>query len=149
MSDHYEKYLKYKAKYLNLKKLLQVSGVSQEEKKELTLEEKKVIINNIVIDFIETYYGDGKDEAKQFFQSDINNLDKLLELLLKWNGVNSNASLSKYNKDPKRKDDLAVEMYDKMDEFKNGWFPVMWFDDGILAIRILLDPEVRKLHMPE
>lgn len=149
MSDHYEKYLKYKAKYLNLKKLLQVSGVSKEEKKELTLEEKKVIINNIVIDFIETYYGDGKDEAKQFFQSDINNLDKLLELLLKWNGVNSNASLSKYNKDPKRKDDLAVEMYDKMDEFKNGWFPVMWFDDGILAIRILLDPEVRKLHMPE
>lgn len=62
-------------------------------------------------------------------------MDKLLELLLKWNGVNSNASLSKYNKDPKRKDDLAVEMYDKMDEFKNGWFPVMWFDDGILAIR--------------
>ena len=41
MSDHYEKYLKYKAKYLNLKKLLQVSGASQEEKKELTLEEKK------------------------------------------------------------------------------------------------------------
>ena len=149
MSDHYEKYLKYKAKYLNLKKLLQVSGASQEEKKELTLEEKKVIINNIVIDFIETYYGDGKDEAKQFFQSDINNLDKLLELLLKWNGVNSNASLSKYNKDPERKDDLAVEIYDKMDEFRNGWFPVMWFDDGILAIRILLDPEVRKLHMPE
>ena len=37
--------------------------------------------NNIVINFIETYYGDGKDEAKQIFQNDINNLDRLLILL--------------------------------------------------------------------